>query len=123
MRSTTCRLAGLLCVLPVLAQAADGPRVSPWGYLGSSVLVLLFLAGLLLLANWLLRRYGRAPAARAGRLRVVDTVALGPHERLVLVSLDGREMLVGVGQGRVSAIAPPQVSSREARTPGLARTG
>lgn len=124
MRATAKGMAGFLLAVPCIAQAAGGPEVSPWGYLGSSAVVLLFLVGLLLAANWLLRRYGKAPGARAGRLRVVDSVSLGPHERLVLVAMDNNELLLGVGQGRVTAITAPQSSGQQARRPGsLAQVG
>ncbi len=113
----------LLATGELSARPADpAAQVTPWGYLSSSVIVLLFLVGLLLLANWLLRRYGRSASASSGRLRVIDSVNLGPHERLVLVRVDEREVLVGVGQGRVSALMEPAAADPRRGT-ALAKTG
>ena len=53
-------------------------------------------------ALWLLRRFqdssfGKARALNDGRnLRFVRALPLGPRERLVLIEVDGEEMLVGV---------------------------
>lgn len=50
----------------------------------------------------------RALPMRTGglvRLQVVGTVSLGARERLVLVDVEGRRVLVGVAPGRVSCVA------------------
>lgn len=68
---------------------------------------LAFTLGLIGLAAWALRKYGpdaigRAIAARQDRrLKVVETLALDPTRRLVVVSLDGEERLVLLGDGKL----------------------
>jgi flagellar protein FliO/FliZ len=63
--------------------------------------------GLIGLAAWALRKYGpdaigRAIAARQDRrLRIVESLALDPTRRLVVVSLDGEERLVLLGDGKL----------------------
>jgi flagellar protein FliO/FliZ len=63
--------------------------------------------GLVGLAAVALRRYGpdamaRLAARRAERrLRIVESLVLDPTRRLVLVSLDGRERLLLLGEGRM----------------------
>jgi flagellar protein FliO/FliZ len=66
--------------------------------------------GLLGLCAAALRRYGPELIARFGaartarRLAIVETLVLDPSRRLVLVSCDGREQLLLLGEGR--AIGP-----------------
>ena len=60
---------------------------------------LAFTLGLIGLAAWALRKYGpdaigRAIAARQDRrLRIVESLAIDPTRRLVIVSLDGEERM------------------------------
>ena len=56
-------------------------------------------AGLRPYAPTLLARFAAARAER--RLAVVETLVLDPTRRLVLVSCDGRERLLLLGEGRV----------------------
>ena len=75
--------------------------------LARAVFGLAFTLGLIGLAAWALRKYGpdaigRAIAARQDRrLKVVETLALDPTRRLVVVSLDGEERLVLLGDGKL----------------------
>ncbi len=72
-----------------------------------AVFALALTLGLLGLCAAALRRYGpdvlaRFAATRAQRrLAVVETLVLDPTRRLVLVSCDGRERLLLLGEGQV----------------------
>ena len=63
--------------------------------------------GLIGLAAWALRKFGpdavgRMIAARQDRrLKVVESLALDPTRRLLVVSLDGEERLVLLGDGKL----------------------
>jgi flagellar protein FliO/FliZ len=63
--------------------------------------------GLFGLAVWALRRYGpnlfkKLQSVRSERrLTIVESLHLDPQRRLVLVSLDGREQLILLGEGRL----------------------
>lgn len=69
--------------------------------------------GLIGLAAWALRKFGpdavgRLIAARQDRrMKVVETLALDPTRRLVIVSLDGEERLVMLGDGKLLDWIPP----------------
>lgn len=71
--------------------------------------------GLIGLAAWAMRKYGpeaigRAIAARQDRrLRVVESLALDPTRRLVIVSLDGEERMVLLGDGKLLDWTPKGV--------------
>jgi flagellar protein FliO/FliZ len=56
-------------------------------------------AGLRRFGPDVLARYARPKAPR--RLTVVETLVLDPTRRLVLVSCDGRERLILLGEGRL----------------------
>jgi flagellar protein FliO/FliZ len=79
-----------------------------------AVFALALTLGLLGLFAAALRRYGpdvlaRFAARRAERrLAIVETLVLDPSRRLVLVSCDGREQLLLLGEGRV--LAAPSAS-------------
>lgn len=69
--------------------------------------------GLIGLAAWALRKFGpdavgRMIAARQDRrLKVVESLALDPTRRLLVVSLDGEERLVLLGDGKLLDWTPP----------------
>lgn len=72
-----------------------------------AVFALALTLGLLGLCAAALRRYGPDVVARFAapkkerRLAIVETLVLDPTRRLLLVSFDGRERLILLGEGRV----------------------
>jgi len=69
--------------------------------------------GLFGLAVWGWRRFAPEgllplPAARQRRMKVIESLVLGANHRVVLVSLDGQERLVLLGEGSllVSQLTP-----------------
>jgi flagellar protein FliO/FliZ len=70
-----------------------------------AVFALLFTLGLIGLAAVGLRRFGpgaldRFRSTKERRMTVVETLMLDPARRLVLVSIDGKERLLLLGEGR-----------------------
>jgi flagellar protein FliO/FliZ len=72
-----------------------------------AIFALALTLGLLGLCAVALRRYGPELLARVSvqkkqrRLAIVETLVLDPSRRLVLVSCDGRERLLLLGDGRL----------------------
>ena len=72
-----------------------------------AVFALALTLGLIGLAAVAFRRYGPEYIARLSaqkkerRMRVVETLVLDPARRLVIVSCDGREKFLLLGEGRV----------------------
>jgi flagellar protein FliO/FliZ len=56
------------------------------------------------LAAWLLHRLGRVGGALGGALRVVGGLSVGTRERVVLVQVGERQLLLGVAPGRVQTL-------------------
>jgi len=80
--------------------------------------------GLIGLAAVGLRRFGPDALARlvtarqVRRLKVVETLALDPTRRLVLIDLDGEERLMLLGEGRLLDWVPrPEGSAPPAAAP------
>jgi flagellar protein FliO/FliZ len=77
-----------------------------------AVFALALTLGLMGLCAVALRRFGPEVLARvssqkkARRLAVVETLVLDPSRRLVLVSCDGRERLLLLGEGRLLDASP-----------------
>ena len=79
-----------------------------------AVFALALTLGLIGLGAVALRRFGpdalarlTRPAKRERRLTVTESLVLDPTRRLVLVSCDGQEMLLLLGEGRVLAEGVP----------------
>ena len=78
-----------------------------------ALFALILTLGLIGLAGVALRRYGPGALSRFGaprkdrRLAVVESLVLDPARRLVLVSCDGKERLVLLGEGHVIADLAP----------------
>jgi len=83
-----------------------------------AVFALVLTLGLIGLAAVALRRYGPEALARFGtpkterRLAVVESLVLDPARRLVIVSCDGKERLLLLGEGQL--VAP--IDAGKART-------
>lgn len=66
---------------------------------GSTVLALLLVVGLILALAWLARRMPGAVASSSKSLRVVASLGVGQRERLMVVEVGGTQLLLGVGPG------------------------
>ena len=96
-------LSSLASAHAIAAESADAsPSLS--AELVSLILPLLLVVGTLLAAFYLLRRrFGLA--TREGPLRVAQVIAVGPRERIVLLDLDDRQLLVGVTSAQITRLA------------------
>jgi flagellar protein FliO/FliZ len=60
--------------------------------------------GVMLALAWVVRRYVQVPGAGKGQIQVLGGVSLGSREKAVLVSVEGRRLLLGVAPGRVQTL-------------------
>jgi flagellar protein FliO/FliZ len=70
----------------------------------SVVLGLMFVVGLILLAAWLIRRTGALPMMTGQAIKVVAALSVGAREKVVLVDVGGKQILLGVAPGRISTL-------------------
>ncbi|WP_110651088.1 flagellar biosynthetic protein FliO [Salinicola peritrichatus] len=88
--------------------------------LGKTAVSLLVVIAIILLCAWLLKRIG--PNRRAGtqHLRVVATTPVGQRERVVIVEVENRWLVLGVGGGQVTkldTLEPPPETETPASAP------
>ena len=71
-------------------------------YAGSMVLVLSLLGGLL----WALKRMqtGVRPGGSIKQLQVIEAVSVGPRQKVALVRVGNREVLVGISPAQLTAL-------------------
>lgn len=96
-------LATLLLSQPVLAAdtAATSPALSLVKTMLGLMLVLAVMAGI----AWVMKRVG--PVKRGGHsvARIVGGVSVGPREKVVVIEVANRWLVVGVAAGQVNGIA------------------
>lgn len=90
----------MLCSVP--AMAAEGAST------GGSVLQLVFgfiaILGLLFASLWLLKKLTLPRSGANSMVRVVSAAAVGPRERVVLVDVGEKRLVLGVAPGQVSLL-------------------
>jgi flagellar protein FliO/FliZ len=87
------------------AQTGGAPEPLSFGSLlqvgGGLSVVLLALAGCM----FLLKRMTALRGASGNRLRIIEAIALGARDRVVLLEVDGERVLIGVSPGRIEPLA------------------
>ncbi len=76
-----------------------------------TLLMLLLVAGLAVLSLWLWRKtqMGGVVAGRVRSVAVIDSVALGPTNRLLVVEFDGRKLLLSASRQGVSLLSQAEI--------------
>jgi flagellar protein FliO/FliZ len=102
----------LLILLPQWSLAAEDGVTRP--VVGGGELVtaspwvvvfgLLVVVALIFASGWLLRRMGGAGLTGNAHMKVIASLALGTRERLVLVEVGGKQILLGVAPGSVREV-------------------
>jgi len=69
-------------------------------------LSLLLIVALILGLSWLLKRLRPGAARSRGGIAVIDELAIGPRERIVLVGIGGAQVLIGVAANGIVCLAP-----------------
>ena len=65
---------------------------------------LLLVLGIMLGLAWVVKRYVQVPGIGKGQVQILGGVSLGSREKAVLLSVEGRRLLVGVAPGRVQTL-------------------
>jgi len=104
----------LFLPIPALAQAADAPAKSTpaaalgggtdlAGSVGQMFFGLAVVIVVLVACLWLLKRVS-APRGSARGLRVIGAAPVGPRERVVLVEVGRKVLVLGVAPGQINAL-------------------
>jgi len=116
-RGRTKSAVWVACTLAAAPSFAADGVASPVLGIAQMVLGLALVLGLIVLASWLLRRFGAGPAASGSLIRVVTAASVGPRERVVLVEVQDTWLVLGVAPGRVSTLH--QLPRQQVAQPGL----
>ncbi|MDP1766894.1 MAG: flagellar biosynthetic protein FliO [Methylotenera sp.] len=91
--------------LPGFAKAADAVAVSPTGGVLKMALGLAVVLGVMAIITWVLKRMMPGAGNKQSVVRVVGGVSVGSRERVVVLEVAGRWIVVGVASGQVSHLA------------------
>lgn len=75
------------------------------------VLGLVFVIALFLVSTFLFKRFGSGPMTSRGELRLIDVLHLGNRERLILVELKNKQILLSVASGQVNKLDVADITS------------
>jgi flagellar protein FliO/FliZ len=75
------------------------------------LLGLLFVIALFLLSTFLFKRFGNTGMTGRGQLRLIDGLHLGSRERLVLVELEDKQILLSITPGQVNKLHTMDIPS------------
>lgn len=99
--------AAMACVAMALASgawaAAPAPGVSA-AQVGQIIAGLLAVLAAFAAAVIVLRRLPLVRIARNGRLKIVESAALGTRDRLLLIEVEGIRLLLGVTPGHIACL-------------------
>ena len=76
------------------------------GSLAQLALSLVAIVALIFAISWLLKRFKLAGPRGRGDIAVIDELALGPRERIVLIRVGESQVLVGIGAGTLVGLTP-----------------
>jgi len=93
------------------AVAADAVAVSPSGGVLKMVLGLTVVLAVMALITWVLKRMMPGAGSQQSAVRIVGGVSVGSRERVVVLEVAGRWLVVGVAPGQVSSIANLDIGS------------
>jgi flagellar protein FliO/FliZ len=102
--------------MTALAQPASPLSVSSVAQL---TLSLVAIVALIFVLSWVLKRFKLAGPRGRGEISVIDELAVGPRERIMLIRVGQSQVLVGVGASGLVGLTPlaaPVVTS--ASVPG-----
>lgn len=86
----------------VSSHLAESPLSA--GNLVDTGIGLVVVLGLMLGLAWLVKRYVQVPGIGKGQVQIQGGVSLGAREKAVLLSVDGKRLLVGIAPGRVQTL-------------------
>jgi len=92
----------LLFSMQAIALDKAPMAVSGTAYIGQVLLGLLAVLTLIVGMGWLLKRFSQGGFLGQQVMSVVATMPLGTRERLIVVDLKGKQILLGISPGRIT---------------------
>lgn len=101
----------IMLLAPNCLLAADVVNTSPTGGVVKMILGLLVVLAVMALVTWVLKRMMPGAGSQQSSIRIVGGVSVGTRERVVVLEVAGRWLVVGVAPGQVNAIANLEAGS------------
>jgi flagellar protein FliO/FliZ len=76
------------------------------GSLAQLTLSLLAIVGLIFALSWLMKRLKFSGPHASGDMAVLDSLSVGPRERIALIRVGDAQVLVGISAAGIVALAP-----------------
>ena len=92
-------------LLPSVAIAASEAPMSPTGGVFKMIIGLAVVLAVMALITWVLKRMVPGVGNKQSVIRIVGGVSVGSRERVVVLEVSGRWIVVGVAAGQVSRLA------------------
>jgi len=105
MMRTACSVAVGVSLYATAAFATSDASSSASGGITSLVVALILVAGAAAAATWVLRHWKGSVGRREGPLQLLHVIAVGPRERLALVKIGGRYLVVGITPASITRVA------------------
>jgi flagellar biosynthetic protein FliO len=105
MMQNACSVAVGFSLYATAACASSDVSSADGGGLTSLFVALILVAGAAVAATWVLRHWKGSVARRQGPLQLVHVIAVGPRERLALVKIGGRYLVVGITPASITRVA------------------
>lgn len=99
----------LLLFLPQTVLAVANEKAVPVDPLSASSIANMFMGlGLVLVIiffmAWMVRKMGGMQIAGSQRMKLLGGISLGPREKVVLIQIENKRLVVGVAQGQVNTL-------------------
>lgn len=99
----------LLLILPLTVNAVVEEKKLPVDPLSASSIVNMFMGlglvlALIFIMAWVVKRMGGMQIASSQRLQVLSALSVGTREKVVLIQVENKRLLIGVAQGQVSTL-------------------
>lgn len=104
-------LAYSLLALPCSVLATEAAGISPTGGVLKMVLGLAIVLAVMALITWIIKRMMPGAANKQSIVRVVGGVSVGSRERVVVLEVAGRWIVIGVAPGKISRLANLDVAA------------
>lgn len=98
------QLSGVAAAAPMDASSRLAESPLSAGNLVDTGIGLVVVLGLMLGLAWLVKRYVQVPGIGKGQVQIQGGVSLGAREKAVLLSVEGKRLLVGIAPGRVQTL-------------------
>lgn len=95
----------MLGVLPGMAKAAEPAAISAAGSAVQVIFGLIAVLGVMMTIAWLFKRYAPGIGQNNSVARIVGGVSVGNRERVLVIEVADRWLVVGVSAGQVNSIA------------------